>query len=382
MYGHNGGVRVAITLEQCWHDVPGGTGVYGVEVARELATLPGLEVIGVAGRHRAPATAGFVPPVGVRPLPLSGPYLYESWLRLGWPRVEGATGAVDVVHATSIIPAATALPLVVTVHDLAFLHDPSHFTKRGVSVFRRSMDLVKRRASRIVCVSQATLDDCLAHGFDAERLRCVENGVRPVAVSDAEVRDVIARHRLPERYLLFVGTIEPRKNLARLIEAHAQLGDRIPDLVVVGAAGWGEGVEIPTPSHRSQRSRVHVLGFVPGDELAALYSGAVALCYPSIREGFGLPILEAMAQGTPVVTSANGATEEVAGGAAVLVDPLDIASIADGMLRVIEQRDALSSRARDRASQLSWKRTAQLTREVYAEAVADGPRVVRRGGRR
>ncbi|MFM8389524.1 MAG: glycosyltransferase, partial [Actinomycetota bacterium] len=88
----------------------------------------------------------------------------------------------------------------------------------------------------------------------------------------------------------------------------------------------------------------------------------------------GLPILEAMAQGTPVVTSANGATEEVAGGAAVLVDPLDTASIADGILRVIEQRDALSARARDRAQQLSWKRTAQLTREVYAEAVADGPR--------
>lgn len=117
-----------------------------------------------------------------------------------------------------------------------------------------------------------------------------------------------------------------------------------------------------------------MLGFVPAAELAALYSGAVALCYPSIREGFGLPILEAMAQGTPVVTSANGATEEVAGGAAVLVDPFDTASIADGILRVIEQRDALSARARDRAQQLSWKRTAQLTREVYAEAIAAGPR--------
>lgn len=364
-------MRVAITLEQCWHDVPGGTGVYGVELARELAALAGLEVIGVAGRHRSPATSGFAPPVDVRPLPLSGPYLYESWLRLGWPRVEGATGMVDVVHATSIIPAATALPLVVTVHDLAFLHDPSHFTKRGVSVFVRSMELVKRRASRVVCVSQATLDDCLAHGFDAERLRCVENGVRPVAVSESAVAEVVARHRLPERYLLFVGTIEPRKNLARLIEAHAQLGDRIPDLVVVGAAGWGDGPEIPVAS----RGRVHTLGFVPADELAALYSGAVALCYPSIREGFGLPILEAMAQGTPVVTSANGATEEVAGGAAVLVDPLDTASIADGILRVIEQRDALSARARDRAVQLSWKRSAQLTREVYAEAIADGPRM-------
>jgi len=374
VYGHNRGVRVAITLEQCWHDVPGGTGVYGVELARELAALPGLDVVGVAGRHRGAPTEGFVPPIGVRALPLAGPYLYETWLRLGWPRVEGATGAVDVVHATSIIPAATTAPLVVTVHDLAFLHDPSHFTKRGVSVFRRSMDLVKKRASRVLCVSQATLDDCLAHGFDVERLRCVENGVRPVAVSADEARAVVSRHRLPERFLLFVGTIEPRKNLARLLEAHAALGDRIPDLVVVGAAGWGDGPEVP----QSSRGRVHVLGFVPANDLAALYSAAVALCYPSIREGFGLPILEAMAQGTPVVTSANGATEEVAGGAAVLVNPLDIGSISDGVLRVIEERDALSARARDRAAQLTWKRTAQLTREVYAEAVADGPRRERR----
>ena len=373
MYGHNRGVRVAITLEQCWHDVPGGTGVYGVELARELAGLTDLEVVGVAGRHRRPPTVGFTPPVNVRALPLAGPFLYESWLRLRWPRVEAATGHVDVVHATSIIPAATSVPLVVTVHDLAFLHDPGHFTKRGVDVFRRSMEIVKKRASRVICVSQATLDDCLANGFDVERLRCVENGVRPVGVDESFVRTVVARHRLPDRYLLFVGTIEPRKNLARLLEAHASLGDRIPDLVIAGAAGWGDGIRVPDAS----RGRVHTVGFVPADELAALYSGAVALCYPSIREGFGLPILEAMAQGTPVVTSRNGATEEVAGGAAVLVDPMEVGSIADGILRVIENRDDLSTRARDRATQLTWRRSAQLTREVYAEAVADATSGVR-----
>lgn len=360
-------MRVAITLEQCWHDVPGGTGVYGIELARELAGLPGLEMVGVAGRHRTAPAAGFEPPLPVRALPLAGPFLYESWLRLRWPRVEGATGEIDVVHATSIIPAATSKPLVVTIHDLAFLHDPSHFTRRGVDVFRRSMEIVKRRASRIICVSHATLDDCVRHGFDIDRLRCVENGVRPVEVDEQQVRSVIARHRLPERYLLFVGTVEPRKNLVRLLEAHSSLGDRIPDLVIAGAAGWGDDVEVPAAS----RGRVHRVGFVPAEELAALYAGAVALCYPSIREGFGLPILEAMAQGTPVVTSANGATEEVAGGAAVLVDPLDVASIADGILRVIENRSETSMRARDRASLLSWRRTAELTREVYAEAVVD-----------
>lgn len=358
-------MRVAITLEQCWHDVPGGTGVYGVELARELGGLDGVDVVGVAGRHATQPTAGFAPPVRVTSLPVGGPVLYESWLRLGWPRVEGATGPVDVVHASSIIPAATNLPLVVTVHDLAFLHDASHFTPRGVRVFRRSMELVARHASRVICVSQSTMDDCIAHEFAVDRLRWVPNGVRRREVSVGRVDDVIVRQRIPRDYVLFVGTIEPRKNLARLIEAHASLGDRAPDLVVVGAAGWGDGVEVPTGG------RVHFLGFVSDDDLAALYRGATALCYPSIREGFGLPILEAMSHGVPVVTSRGGATEEVARGAAVLVDPFDVVSIADGIVEALGNRDELSGRGSRRAEELSWKHTAELTRDVYAEAIAD-----------
>ena len=359
-------------LFRSWHDVPGGTGVYGIELARELGRLGDVEVVGVAGRHRRPATVGFAPSVAVRALPLAGPLLYESWLRLGWPRAEAATGDVDVVHATSIIPAATRRPLVVTVHDLAFLHEPAHFTRRGVDVFTRSMKVIKRRAARVICVSQATMDDCLEHGFDAERLRCVPNGVHTVAVAPGDVAAARARHGIDGDYLLFVGTIEPRKNLARLIEAHAALGERVPQLIVAGAAGWGDA---PANAHGA---RVRFLGFVPEVDLAALYSGATAVCYPSIREGFGLPIVEAMAHGTPVVTSAGGATEEVAGGAAVLVDPRDVASIANGVLRAIEQRDALSSRSRERAARLTWRRAAELTREVYREAIEDSQRMDRR----
>ena len=360
-------MRVAITLEQCWHDVPGGTGVYGVELARELAHI--VDTVGVAGRHARAATEGFAPPVTMTSLPVGGPLLYEGWLRLGWPRVEGATGAVNVVHATSIIPAATALPLVVTVHDLAFLHDPSHFTARGVKVFRRSMELVKRKATRIICVSRTTFDDCVANGFPMDRLRYVPNGVRRVEVSVGEVETVIAKLGIPREFLLFVGTVEPRKNLARLIEAHASLGDRVPELVIAGAAGWGGDYSLVDANN----SRVRFLGFVPDAELNCLYSAATAVCYPSIREGFGLPILEAMSHGAPVVTSQGGATEEVAGGAAELVDALDVQSIADGILRVLANRDELSGRGRQRAAEMSWKHTAELTRDVYAEAIADFP---------
>ncbi len=355
-------MRVAITLEQCWHRVPGGTGVYGVALADALSHHGGIDIVGVAGRHRKPPTPGFAPSVPVRPLPLAGPYLYESWLRFGWPKVEGATGEVDVVHATSIIPPATAHPLVVTVHDLAFLHEPEHFTPRGVSVFRRSIDIVKRRAARVVCVSQATFDDCVEHGFDESRLRCVPNGVTHVRLSPERVSEVRRVHGLPESYLLFVGTLEPRKNLARLVQAVESLGADLPPLVVVGASGWGEGVQ---PS-----SRVKMLGFVPAEHLPAIYAGASAFCYPSLREGFGLPILEAMSQGVPVVTSTGSSTEEVAGGAAVLVDPTDVASIADGILRALEDRDGWSQAGLARSRNMTWEVTAARTLDVYRELLS------------
>ena len=354
-------MRVAITLEQCWHRVPGGTGVYGIRLADAIAHHGGIDVVGVAGRHRKPPTAGFVPTVPVRALPLTAPYLYEAWLRFGWPKVEGATGSVDLVHATSIIPAATSHPLVVTVHDLAFLHDPSHFTPRGVSVFTRSIDIVKRRAARVVCVSQTTLEDCLANGFSEAQLRHVPNGVSHVRVSAQRVDEVRRVHGLPASYLLFVGTLEPRKNLERLVRAVDTLGDDLPPLVVVGASGWGEGV---MPS-----AKVKMLGFVPNDHLPALYAGAATFCYPSLREGFGLPILEAMSQGTPVVTSRGSSTEEVAGGAAVLVDPTDVASIADGILRSLEDRERWSQAGLARAKSMTWEATAARTLDVYREVL-------------
>jgi glycosyltransferase involved in cell wall biosynthesis len=354
-------VRLAITLEQCWHRVPGGTGVYGVRLADALAHHGGIDVVGVAGRHRKPPTAGFSPTVPVRALPLAGPFLYESWLRFGWPKVEGATGAVDLVHATSIIPAATSHPLVVTVHDLAFLHDPSHFTPRGVSVFTRSLEIVKQRAARVVCVSQTTLEDCLDHGFSEAQVRHVPNGVSHVRVSPERVDEVRRVHGLPSSYLLFVGTLEPRKNLDRLVRAVDTLGDDLPPLVVVGAAGWGEGV-VPSP-------KVKMLGFVPADHLPALYAGATAFCYPSLREGFGLPILEAMSQGAPVVTSRGSSTEEVAGGAAVLVDPADVASIADGILRALEDRERWSQAGLARSRSMTWEATAARTIDVYREVL-------------
>jgi glycosyltransferase involved in cell wall biosynthesis len=352
-------VRVAYTLEQCWHRVPGGTGVAALRVAEAMGDQNDVTLIAVAGRHAHLPSDPWSPAIPIAHLPVGGPLLYELWLRRDWPKVERATGPVDVAHATTLIPCATDAPLVVTLHDLAFLHDPSQFTKRGNRVFRRSLDHIRGRADLMLCSSQATLDDCVAAGLNSDRLRLVPLGVEAVRADAADVARVRALYRLPERYLLFVGTVEPRKNLRGLVDAVARLEDPLP-LVVAGAEGWGD-VAIPSVGD------VRFLGFVPAPDLSGLYAGALVFCYPSEREGYGLPVLEAMAQGTPVVTSSGTATEETAGGAAVLVDPSDPGDIARGITDAIAGRDELSSGGLVRAAQSTWRETARRTAAAYRE---------------
>lgn len=348
---------MALTLEQCWHRVPGGTAVAALELARALATREDVTPVGVAAGHRHPPPEAFRPPIGVRHLALPRPLLYESWLRLRRPAVTGATGPVDVVHATTIMVPPRSGPLVVTIHDLAFLHEEGHATRRGRRLFERSLALVRRDADLVLCSSAATLADCEAQGIDAKRLRLVPLGVdvRPATAED--VARVCRRYGLDGAYVLFAGTNEPRKNLPRLVEACGR--QRLP-LVLAGPAGWGEQV----PAGGS----VRVLGLVPDDDLRALYAGAAVFAYPSLREGFGLPVLEAMAQGAPVVTSRGTSTEEVAGGAAVLVDPLDVADIARGLEEACTRSRELAAAGRARAAAATWARTAELTVAAYREA--------------
>ena len=353
-------MRVAYTLEQCWHRVPGGTGVAAMRVAEAMSSQPDVTLLGVAGRHAHVPSDPWTPPIPISHLPVGGPLLYDLWLRGNWPKVERATGPIDVAHATTVIPCATDAPLVVTVHDLAFLHDPSQFTRRGNSIFRRSLDL-HPQARRPRAVQQPGNDG---------RLRCGRHRRRPVAARAARCRigrvdtDEVARvravYRLPERYLLFVGTVEPRKNLRGLVEAIARLDDPLP-LVAAGAEGWGD-VAVPTTAD------VRFVGFVPAEDLGGLYAGAEVFCYPSEREGYGLPVLEAMAQGTPVVTSGGTATEETAGGAAVLVDALDPDDIARGITEARARRAiAVGSEAWPAPIRRVGRVTARLTAEAYRE---------------
>jgi glycosyltransferase involved in cell wall biosynthesis len=341
--------------------VPGGTGIAAVEVAKELNLLDDVDVIGVAGRHRYGPTKGFEPHIRMASLPIGGPLLFESWLRLKWPLVESVVDNADLVHSTTIIAPATRLPLVVTIHDLAFLRHPEFFTDRGNRVFRRSLDIVRDKAAMVLCSSRATLDDCVTAGFELDRLRHVPLGVTTHAVTASDYARVRATYNLPDTFVLFVGTLEPRKNLTRLIQALESIPDA-PPLVIVGMAGWGDAVATTTHD-------VRFTGFVPAEDLPALYASARVFAFPSVLEGYGLPVIEAMAHGAPVVTSRGTSTEEVAGGAAVLVDPLDVSSIASGISEALDSYTQMSAAGLLRAAQTTWAHTARATADAYAEVL-------------
>lgn len=357
-------MRIAFTVEQCWHEVPGGTAVATLRLAKELLTHDDIELSFVAGRHRTPPAPEWAPPGPVHMLPLARPWLYETWLRCGWPRVESVANEIDVVHSTAGIPAATRLANVVTLHDVAFLRRPDRLTRHGARVLTRAVDRA-RSASMVACPSDTVRDDLIGHGFDPDRVAVVPWGVDPILVDDDDRQRVRQRFDLPERFVLAVATLEPRKNLRRLIEAMATRDEPLP-LVVAGAAGWG-GV-LAELSSVTRRCDVRFLGHVERVDLLPLLALAEVLAYPSEEEGFGLPVLEAMAVGTAVVTSAGTATQDVAGDAAVLVDPFDVASIAAGIDDAARMRTQLEVAGRHRAEAFTWSATATAMIDVYRRA--------------
>lgn len=360
-------VRVAIPFEQLWSDVPGGTARTTIDLAAALDARPDVEVVGFAGRHRHPPPSEWQAPVPVRHLPVPRRLLQETWHAYRWPSVEHATGRVDVCHAVGGAVPATNGALVVTVHDLAFLHLPEMFSAMGRRFFRNALDVTRVHATQVQVPSLATLEDCAAHGIDRDRLRHVPWGCTVTDPSDEAVAAARDRFGLPERYVVCVGTLEPRKNLPGLLEAWRRLDRRDDHLVLVGPSGWGD-----VPGGTALPANVTTTGWVDVEVRDALYRGAVASCYPSLLEGFGLPVLESMALGCPVVTSTGTATAElVADGAGVAVDPRDPDAIAGALGRLLDDdahRAALAAAGRDRAATYTWERAASLAVDGYLVA--------------
>jgi glycosyltransferase involved in cell wall biosynthesis len=364
-------LRVAVTVEQSWQPVPGGTAMSTLALLARLREDPGLAMTGVAARHRGPAPDPWHPPVPVHHLPLPRAALYRSWHALRWPPVDlGAPEPADVVHATSPVVPPRSAPLVATVHDLAFLDRPEWYTPRGVRLFRRGTELARTRADAVVVPSEATAADCRRHGVDPGRIHVVRHGVSAPAVGAADVARLRARLGLERPYVLWCGTREPRKNLPGLLAGFARVARAADlDLVLVGPDGWGDTGAAPGAA---VAGRVRAVGFLGPADLAAAYAGTAVFCYPSLVEGFGMPVLEAMAHGVPVVTSAGSAMAEFAGDAAVLVDPHDPDAIAAGIEAALADRPARAAAGRAVAARHTWQAAADRLAAVYRSVAGAG----------
>lgn len=310
----------------------------------------------------------------------------SPWRRILWEQtcLAARSRTLNLIHGLAFAaPIASSCPTVVTVHDLSFLRFPSAFRTANRSYLSSITAASTRRAARVIAVSDSTRQDVInLIGVPAERVIVVPNGVNPEfsPADPGDVADFRQRAGLPARYILFLGTLEPRKNLVRLVEAYALLRSRdpanaapaVPPLVIAGAKGWFYQEIFARVTDLGLGDHVVFPGFVPAEDLPWWYRGAALFVYPSLFEGFGLPVLEAMACGAPTITSLASSLPEVAGDGAILVDPEDVRQLADAMIRVLTT-PSLAAQLRAaglrQAARFSWERTATATCEVYGSVL-------------
>ncbi len=351
-------MRLAVVLEQCLAPVPGGTGRYSREVAAALVrtAAPGDEVVGVTAWHRD-VRAAQVDGVRLRRLPLPRRALVAAW-----ERRRGPVPRADVVLApTPLWPGRRTPPAVVVVHDAVPWTHPETLTPRGVAWHRRAITAAARTAALVVVPTQAVADE-LARSVDLQDVLVVGEGVTADLDLPADADARAAALALPERYLLTVATLEPRKGLDVLLAALGTPGAPDLPLLCAGQPGWGDQDPLALAAAAGlPPGRVRLLGRVSDPDLAVLLRRATALVVPSRAEGFGLPLLEAMAVGTPVVTSDAPALVEVGGGAA-RVSPLDPQELARALAEVAGDEDLrarMAAAGRVRAAAYSWDSAAQ-----------------------
>jgi glycosyltransferase involved in cell wall biosynthesis len=358
-----------------------GVGHYADRLGRALADAapPEVELWALTNGEPIP---------GLRAAPYVGPARPRAlWMNLAVRRLARDI-PLDLFHFTAnVAPIGFRKPYVLTVHDVTTRRAPELHPRRRRAYYGAALGVSARNARRIVTVSETSARDIVdLLGIARDRIDAIPLAAdaRFRRVSDeGELRRVRDRYRLDEPYLLYVGNIEPRKNLERLLEAYARAVPKEGLLALAGNLAWLTKGVLARIAELGLANRVRLLGYVPDEDLPALYSGAAAFAYPSLFEGFGLPVVEAMACGVPVITSTAPALREIAEGAARLVDPHSVDAIAEGVHAVLssdEERKRLAAAGLDRARAYTWEATARRTLETYARALSERDLQVDREG--
>jgi glycosyltransferase involved in cell wall biosynthesis len=374
-------------VDQLYAPAPGGMGAYIRELVPALARAdPALDITlfharfepdiegGPERSDRAPTE---VPESWMRAFPVQElsagiQRLYPSWAIARRPTLPGNLSALGLLHSPSpaaVPPAGQGQRLIVTVHDLAFVVHPELFPRRWRLMYRVALARAARSADAIIAVSRHTAEDLTRRTrVDPRRVHVVPNAAS-LPLTTADVDQTLTRLKIHRPFVLYVGTLEPRKNLVRLVRAYRRLAGRgLPhSLVLSGPVGW-HPQELMSEIALEAPGEIYLTGALSPADRDALYRGAASFAYPSLYEGFGLPVLEAMARGVPCVVSTSSSLPEVAGEAALLVDPRSVAGLAEALERLVTD-EALAARLREaglaRAARYSWEETARRTLEVY-----------------
>ena len=342
-------------------DPPTGIGRYVRELAHSLADV-GVEVRPYAVALRGKTDGS------IDRLRLPARVVHKAWLRSGRPSADRLVGDVDVVHGTNFVLPPTKAPGVVTIHDLSFLRDDAF---PGAAAWARMVPWSIERAERVLTVTDHVAGELIDHyGIDRSKIVVTHLGVSPAFFGAAPLSDAsLHRMGIARPFVLAAGTLEPRKNLPRLLAAWNSLGSEKAgwSLVLAGPKGWGPGLP--------RTDGVVLTGWVGDETLPGLLAAADVFAFPSLYEGFGMPPLEAMAAGTACVAGTYNVAEEVLGDAAVMVDPLEVSSIAGGLAKLMTdegQRRSFALSGKARAAVFTWERTARETLDAYEQAVRAG----------
>ncbi len=319
------------------------------------------------------------PKVKLKLFPFPPMLLDFLWNRVHFLPIENLIGRVDVFHSSDWTQPPVKGFKVSTVHDLSFIHYPHSFPKKIINVHKRRLSWVKKEVDIVIADSKATKKDLVKLlGFEEGKIRVVYLGINKTQKSKIKTQDMIKilkrKFKISDKYLLYIGTLEPRKNLVRLIEAFysalKQYNNPKINLVISGKKGWMYTEIFNKVKQLGLEQKAIFTDYISEDEKTVLLQNAKCFVYPSLYEGFGLPVLEAMAAGCPVITSNISSLPEVAGQAALLVDPTNVAEIGKA-IKLILSNNSFANKLREKglmqARNFSWEKTAKNTLEIYKE---------------